>query len=80
MVRQSADRGELGRLLAPRGLRGIYAAALRALARGRGALCGDDGRPAQQDRQRQGDRPRPRADRGGGIRALKGRRGDGHLL
>src|SRR3546814_6174019 len=41
MVRQPDDRGELGRFLAPRRLRGLYAAALRQLARRRVGLYGD---------------------------------------
>ena len=58
MVRQPADRRQLGRLLAARGLRGIHAAALRPVARRRGALRRDDGRSAEQGAQQGADRQR----------------------
>ena len=49
------------------GVRGIYAAALWAVARGRRPLRGDDGGAAQQDREQGANRQRHGAHRGAGL-------------
>ena len=80
MVRQPADRCELGRLLAARRLWHLHAAAVRPVARRRGALCGDAGQRADQDREQGPDRPRTPDYRGRGLRADQGRARARHLL
>src|SRR3546814_5223021 len=79
MVRQPDDRGELGRFLAPRRLRGLYAAALRQLARRRVGLYGD-ARTIAPGYQRGGAAgARQTADRRGRVRPGSGpRRSEEH--